>query len=104
MRGVPGKVSAETLVSFLTGGVGAITTLTVFLMLILSGKLHTDGEFDREVMRGDKLETALADMTRAKEVSDGRADTAVHASSLIVEAFTAAARRRRDRSSGGGTS
>lgn len=99
-KGVPGEVSAEGYVSLLTGGVGAVTTLVVFLTLIITGKLHTDGEFDREVARGARLEQALADMTRAKEVSDERADTAVRASSLIVEAFTSAAKRRRARASG----
>lgn len=93
-REIQGKVvSVETL---LTGGVGAITVLVFFLALILNGKLHTDGEFDREVARGDRLEKALADMTKAKEVSDERADAAVRASSLIAEAFSSARDRRRD--------
>jgi hypothetical protein len=97
-------VSAEGWVSLLTGGVGAITVLVVVLTLIISGNLHTDGEFEREVKRADRLEKALEDMTRAKEVSDERADTAVRASSLIAEAFTKAAQARAGRRSGHGQS
>lgn len=87
-------MSAEGWVSLLTGGVGAVTVLVVVLTLLISGNLHTDGEFKREVARGDRLEKALDDMTKAKEVSDERAGAAVHASALVAEAFTKAAERR----------
>lgn len=91
-------MSAEGWASLLTGGVGAVTTLTVFLILIITGKLHTDGEFDREVKRGDQLTEALATMTRAKDAADERAGAAISASALIAEAFTKAAEHRAHRS------
>jgi acyl-ACP thioesterase len=96
-------VSAETWVSLITGGVGAVTVLAVWLTTILAGKEHTDGEFKREVARGDRLEKALEDMTKAKGVSDERADTAVRATALVAEAFTKAAAQRKERARRGGT-
>jgi len=81
-------VSVESLVSLISGGSGALTVVVIWLTLILSGKMHTDTEFDREVARGDKLEEALKEKDRALEAAIARADTAVHASSLIAEALT----------------
>jgi hypothetical protein len=99
-----GGVTAEGYVSLITGGVGAVTVLAIFLSLILAGKLHTEGEFNREVRAHDKTRKALEDMTKSFEAASQRVDAAVRVSELVTEAFTKAAASHRRPGGGRGGS
>lgn len=95
-------MSAEGWVSLLTGGVGAVTVLATWLMCLLTGKLHTDDEFGREVARrelaekrAETLERALGESRQALAEASGRADAAVRASELIADALADAKSRER---------
>jgi hypothetical protein len=67
--------------------------MAVFLTLILSGKLHTDGEFSDKASALQKETDAHAETRRALEVAMERADSAVRATTLIADALTSAQAR-----------
>jgi hypothetical protein len=83
-------VSVESLTSLLTGGVSAMAVMAIFLTLILTGKLHTDGEFDREATALDREKAAHEETRKALAEASARADAAVRASEMIAGAFAAA--------------
>ncbi len=87
-------MSAEGWVSLITGGAGAVTVLVTWLLCLLSGKIHTDSEFDREVQRGDLLQRALNEKDEALKAANERATAAVRASELIADAFTEVKQRQ----------
>lgn len=87
-------MSAESLLSLLTGGVGAVAVLGIFLGLIVSGKLHTDAEmvradenFEREAAAYEAEKRAHAETRRALAEASARGDAAVRASELIAGAL-----------------
>lgn len=88
-------MSPEQIVGLITGSTGVVGCLVIFITLIMTGKLHTDGEFTRveEALRLEK--EAHADTTAALVAASERADAAVRASELIAEAFSSASQRRR---------
>ena len=81
-------MDAGSVVSLISGGAGAIAILTLFLTLILSDKLHTDGEFRRMEQALQLEKEARAEATRALTAASERADAAVRASQLIADAFS----------------
>jgi hypothetical protein len=83
-----GKMSADSFVSFLTGGVGAVAVMAVFMTLILAGRLHTDGEFNRLEAALNREKEAHDETRRALTDASARADAAVRASELIARALT----------------
>jgi hypothetical protein len=89
-------VSVESLTSLLTGGISAMTVMGIFLTLILAGKLHPSGEFDRQSAALDQERQAHGETRKALAEAALRADAAVRASELIAGAMTAASGRRPD--------
>jgi hypothetical protein len=87
-------VSVESLTSLLTGGVSAMAVMAIFLTLILAGKLHTDGEFQREAQALDREKSAHEETRRALTEASARAETAVRASELIADAFSRSSKPR----------
>jgi hypothetical protein len=83
-------VAAESLTSLLTGGVGAVAVMAIFLTLILAGRLHTDAEFGRAVTALDKEKQAHDETRKALGAAVERADAAVRATEMIVNAFAQA--------------
>lgn len=90
-----------SLINLITGGIGALGVMTIVFALLLTGKLHTNGEMDREIARGDR-EALRADLAerRAEELqaaliaANERTEIAVKTSQLVTDAFTRAAIRR----------
>lgn len=87
-----------------TGGVGATTVLVSWLLSLLTGRMHTDAEFEREVKareaaerRADVLERTVQEKDRALIEATSRADAAVRASEVIADAFSEAKGRARGR-------
>jgi hypothetical protein len=93
-------VTVENLQSIITGGTGAIVVMVVWLTMILSDKLHTDGEFSRVAEALQLEKTAHTETRKALEAAADRADAAVRSSELIADAFTAAAERRGEKERG----
>jgi hypothetical protein len=89
-------VSVEQLIGIITGSTGVVGVLAIFITLILSGKLHTEGEFDRVAKALELEKEAHAETTRALAAASERADAAVRASELIAEAFSASSTRRKN--------
>lgn len=83
-------MSVESLTSLLTGGISAIAVMAIFLTLILTGRLHTESEFERAIGALDKEKTAHEETRRALTEAGARADAAVRASEMIAAAFAAA--------------
>ncbi len=81
-------MDAGSLLSLITGGAGAVTILVVFLGLILSDKLHTDGEFQRLKEAAGKKDETIAELSKALDAASARGDAAVRASELIASAFS----------------
>jgi hypothetical protein len=81
-------MSIESIAGLIGGGTGSVAVLVIFLVLMLSDKLHTDGEFEREVKRGDLERDAHAETRKALTAANERADAAVRAASLIADAMT----------------
>jgi hypothetical protein len=67
--------------------------MTVFLTLILSGKLHTAAEFDRTDAALEREKQAHAETRKALTEAAARGDAAVRASELIADAFSSAGRK-----------
>lgn len=88
-------MSVESLAGLLEGGVGAIAVMGIVLSLMLTGKLHTDAEFDRLEAALDREKSAHDETRRALTIASERADAAVQASQLVASAFTEAQTRRR---------
>jgi hypothetical protein len=86
-------VSVESLTSLLTGGISAMAVMAIFLTLILSGRLHTAGEFDRTDAALEREKQAHDETRKALTEAAGRADAAVRASELIADAFSSAPRK-----------
>jgi Tfp pilus assembly protein PilN len=86
--GVQDSLSVESLTSILTGGVSAMAVMGIFLTLILTGKLHTDGEFQREAAALDREKQGHDQTRQALAEAAARADTAVRAAQMIADAFT----------------
>jgi hypothetical protein len=86
-------VSVESLTSLLTGGISAMAVMAIFLTLILSGKLHTSGEFDRTEGALTAEKQAHAETRKALTEAAARGDAAVRASELIADAFSSAGRK-----------
>lgn len=86
-------VSAESIVGLISGGSGALGVMVIWMILILSGKLHTDGEFSREAAALDREKTAHEETRRALSAANARADAAVQASTIIANAITPSAAR-----------
>lgn len=93
-------MDAGSLTSLITGGIGALGVLGIFLALILSDKLHTDGEFRRMAAANARKDETIAELTRAVDAAAERAGAAVRASELIADAFAAPTRRSRGRTPG----
>ena len=96
-------MNIDSIASLITGSIGAIGVLSIFLTLILAGKLHTPGEMrradetiNRLTSALDKNEEALAETRRALAEASARADTSVRSSEVIASAFLAGQARRRD--------
>lgn len=89
-------MSIESLFSLITGGAGALAVMTIIFALILSDKLHTDGEFRRIVQANEKKDLTIAELTKALDAAATRADAAVKASEMIADAFSSAGSRRRN--------
>ena len=94
-------MSADSLTSLITGSIGAVGVLAIFLALILTGRLHTDAEMrradetiDRQAKALDKTEEALAETRRALAEASARADAAVRSSEVIAGALRSAGGRR----------
>jgi hypothetical protein len=87
-------MSLDAITSLITGSIGGAAVLGIWLLLLLTGKMHTDAEFQREVQRGDRYEEALAESRKAVTAADERADASVRAAELIAEALTPANPRR----------
>jgi len=79
--------------------------MTIFVVLILAGKLHTDGEFrtmmdrsdaefNREVAALDREKAAHDETRRALEAASARSDAAVHAAELVANTLSTAGQRR----------
>ncbi len=81
-------MDTSSLLSLITGGAGAVTILVVFLSLILSDKLHTDGEFQRLTQAAERKDQTIAELTKALDAASARGDAAVRASELIAGAFS----------------
>lgn len=79
-------MSVDNLTTLLTGGVSAMTVMVVFLTLILTGKIHTGAEFQREADALDREKQAHAETRRALAEAAARGDAAVRASELIAAA------------------
>ena len=88
-------MSIESLTSLLTGGLGAVAVMAIFLTLILNGKLHTEAEFTRLETALNQEKTAHDETRRALGIASERADAAVQASKLVARAFTDAQQHRR---------
>lgn len=87
-------MTIDSITSLVTGSIGAIGVLGIFLTLILTGKLHTAGEMkradqtiERQARALDKGEEALAETRRALTEASGRADAAVRATEVVARAF-----------------
>lgn len=80
-------MSVESLTGLISGGIGAVAVLGIWLALMVSGKLHSDDEFQREIKRGDLAEAARLEMQRAYQEANARAETAVHALEILSEAI-----------------
>lgn len=96
-------MSLDTITSLITGSIGAIAVLGVFLTLILAGKLATPGEMrradetiDRLTKALDRSEEALGETRRALAEASARADAAVRSSEVIASAFRSAGTGRYD--------
>lgn len=70
--------------------------LGIWLTLMVSGKLHSDDEFQRESAALEREKIAHDETRRALAAASERADAAVRASSLIADAFGARKGRNRD--------
>lgn len=81
-------MSIESLTGLITGGIGAVAVMAIFLALILSGRLHTDDEFQREVKAREKEQEAHSETRKALVEASGRADAAVRAAEMVAEAFS----------------
>jgi hypothetical protein len=86
-------VNVDSLTSLLTGGISAMAVMAIFLTLILTGKLHTDGEFDRVSGALEQEKQAHTETRKALAEAAQRADAAVRASELIANAMTGASGR-----------
>lgn len=85
-------MSPEQLIGLITGSTGVVGVLTIFITLIMVGKLHTDGEFERVLNALEKEREAHKETERALEAASERADAAVRASEVIADAFVSAGR------------
>jgi hypothetical protein len=81
-------LSIDQLVGLIGGGTGAVGVLSLWLTMILTGKLHTDGEFDRVLDALNIEKAAHAETRKALDASNARADAAVRASELIADALS----------------
>ena len=90
-------MSIESLTALISGGVGAVTVLGIWLTLMITGKLHSDDEFQREAKALDKEKEAHEETRKALAEAAARADAAVRASELIASAFSSAAEQRKRR-------
>ena len=88
-------MNIESLTSLITGGLGAVAVMAIFLTLILAGKLHTEPEFQRLETALDQEQAAHDETRRALTAASERADAAVQASELVVRAFTDAQQTHR---------
>lgn len=88
-------MSVESLTSLLTGGISAMAVMAIFLTLMLTGKLHTEGEFGRLASALDREKLAHDETRRALAEASARGDTATHLTELVVDALS--------RAGGGGT-
>lgn len=88
-------MSAESIVSLITGGASGLGVLVIVFALVLGDKLHTDSEFRRVLDANEKKDQTIAELTKAVDAASARADAAVRASELIADAFSAPKPRRR---------
>lgn len=65
-----------------------MAVMAIFLTLILTGKLHTDKEFDREASALDREKTAHEETRRALSEASARADAAVRATEIVAGALS----------------
>jgi hypothetical protein len=86
-------VSADSLVSLITGGLGALGVMGIWLALMVGGRIHTDSEFQREAQALEREKAAHDETRRALAAAAERADTSVRAASLIADALTGAHHR-----------
>jgi hypothetical protein len=68
-----------------------------FVALFVTGKIHSDAEFCREVKRCELSEAARGEMQKALDAANARADAAVRALALLADAIGGPAERRSDR-------
>lgn len=87
-------MTAEQIVSLVTGGATAATVLGLWIALFITGKIHTDSEFQGEVKRGELKDQTIRELRAAIEAANERAVAAVKASELIAGALTSAGQRR----------
>jgi hypothetical protein len=87
-------MSVTSILSLITGGIGAIAVLGIVLTLIIGDNLHTDGEFKRLVEANAKKDEALEEAKRAIEAANARADAAVQAAEVIANALAGGGQRR----------
>ena len=83
-------MSVESLTSLLTGGISAMAVMGIFLTLLLTGHLHTRGEFDREAAALDREKLAHDETRKALAEASKRADAAVRAAEVMADAFSRA--------------
>ncbi len=87
-------MSVESAVSLITGAGGAMGVMVIFLVLILSGKLHTDTDYQRVEKALEYEQQARAETAKALAAAAERANSAIRASELIADAFASSPRRR----------
>ena len=58
----------ESWLPYITGSGGALVTLAIGLYLIITGKLHTDGEFQAKVTENAELKAENRDLKGALEI------------------------------------
>lgn len=97
-------MSADQIIGLVTGVGGALGFAAVFLILFVTGNIHSDAEFKREVARADlereradRLESAVAERSRALAEANARAEAAVRATEMMANALEPPARRRYQR-------
>jgi len=88
-------MSAESLLSLITGGAGALSIMGIWMTLMIMGKLHTDGEVTLLVDALNREKAAHDETKRALAAASDRADAAVRASELVSDAFASASQRRK---------
>lgn len=97
-------MSADSIVSLITGGTTGLALSGIFLMLFLTHRVHSHEEYEQQVARAeraearaDRLEEAVAETRRALEAADARAEAAVHSAELIANALQRPPSRSRER-------